>query len=62
MHPTRIERFEREIAFMENRWGSLLVADPYFNPNLAIDRTNFAYAFPPRTVRPWKMERVLTTR
>jgi len=53
MHPDHIERFEREIAYMENRWRSVLANDPYYNPNLALDRTDFSYAFPPRIAKPW---------
>lgn len=34
--PEKKERFAREIAFMESRWGEVLAKpDPYYNPNLA---------------------------
>lgn len=34
-------RFDREIAFMQQRWGALLAADPFYNPNLALNATDF---------------------
>ncbi|MBK8101493.1 MAG: glycosyltransferase family 2 protein [Planctomycetes bacterium] len=34
-------RFDREIAFMQERWGPLLAADPFYNPNLALNATDF---------------------
>ena len=42
------ERFEREAAYMRNRWGDLLRSDPAYSPNLRIDLEDFVYAFPPR--------------
>jgi GT2 family glycosyltransferase len=53
MAPDKIERFMREIRFMQERWGATLTADPFYNPNLTLDSSDFALAFPPRTVKPW---------
>ncbi|MGI8819366.1 MAG: glycosyltransferase family 2 protein [Chthoniobacterales bacterium] len=49
------QRFVREVGYMQERWGHLIEADPYYNPNLsiAIDH-QFKLAFPPRTEKPWK--------
>jgi GT2 family glycosyltransferase len=42
------ERFLREIALMEQRWGRLLERDPAYNPNLSLDGKGFDLADPPR--------------
>jgi len=46
-------RFEREIAYMRRRWGHVLPADPFWNPNLSLDNARCSLAFPPRRVKPW---------
>jgi GT2 family glycosyltransferase len=42
------ERFLREIALMEQRWGRLLERDPAYNPNLTLTGRAFDLADPPR--------------
>ena len=32
---------EREFTDMQNRWGKALMNDPYYNPNLTLDREDF---------------------
>jgi len=51
--PEKQIRFNSEIAFMKNRWGDLLGKDPYYSPNLTIEREDFSFAKTPRvnTVR-----------
>ncbi|CAO3459461.1 Glycosyl transferase, group 2 family [Azospirillum largimobile] len=51
--PDKVKRFMGEVAYMQERWGDSLLADPYYNPNLTLDAENFGLAFPPRTVKPW---------
>jgi O-antigen biosynthesis protein len=46
--PEKYGRFQKEIRFMEERWGSKLRNDPYYNPNLSIVREDFSLAWPPR--------------
>jgi GT2 family glycosyltransferase len=46
--PAKVARFESEIRFMRERWGDSLDADPAYNPNLSLNTTPFALAFPPR--------------
>lgn len=46
--PEKVARFESEILFMRNRWGDALDQDPAYNPNLSVNTTPFALAFPPR--------------
>lgn len=46
--PEKQARFNGEIAFMKNRWGDLLAKDPYYSPNLTIEREDFSFAKIPR--------------
>ncbi|VWX60525.1 Chondroitin synthase [Burkholderiales bacterium 8X] len=46
--PERAERFQREVAAMQARWGDLLRHDPAYSPNLMLEREDFSYAWPPR--------------
>ena len=34
--PEKMARFQREVCFMKSRWGDVLDADPYYNPNLSM--------------------------
>jgi glycosyltransferase involved in cell wall biosynthesis len=43
-------RFRREIAHMQQRWGKKLYNDPNWNPNLSLQTSEIALAFPPRGV------------
>lgn len=39
----KVERFNREVAFFTKRWeGILKDGDPYYNPNLTLDRADFS--------------------
>ncbi len=46
-------RFEREHKYMTRRWGKILLNDPAYNPNLALDKEIFSLAIPPRVTKPW---------
>lgn len=50
----RKSQFESERLIFCQRWGRIIAADPCYSPNLAQARTDFALAFPPRVVKPWK--------
>jgi len=52
--PEKQERFQREVEFMKARWGSVLEADPAYNPNLSLESLQMELAWPPRASRPWK--------
>jgi len=39
--PEKIERFRKEIEYMKKKWGKKLLYDPYYNPNLTLDREDF---------------------
>jgi GT2 family glycosyltransferase len=41
--PEKVQRAQREFAFMRTRWGSVIDrGDPYYNPNLTCDREDFS--------------------
>ncbi|AEE14040.1 glycosyl transferase family 2 [Thermodesulfobium narugense DSM 14796] len=43
--PEKQERFKREINLFKSKWGDILEkGDPYYNPNLTLDREDFSYA------------------
>jgi GT2 family glycosyltransferase len=45
--PQRAAEFAHAVALMRKRWGPVLDADPYYNPNLSLRRA-YHLAFPPR--------------
>ncbi|MBQ9134576.1 MAG: glycosyltransferase family 2 protein [Lachnospiraceae bacterium] len=41
--PEKVARFNREIAAFQERWPDILKSgDPYFNPNLSLDKADFS--------------------
>ena len=44
----KAELFVREADYMTQRWGSKLVSDPFYNPNLTLAGEDSTLAFPPR--------------
>lgn len=46
-------RFEKEVALMKSRWGTILDDDPFHNPNLSNDSSVPVLASPPRIRAPW---------
>jgi len=40
--PEKRVRFQREVAYMREKWGEVLDNDPYYNPNLTRDREDFS--------------------
>ena len=36
-----------------SKWGHILENDPFYNPNLALEKSYFSLAFPPRVKKPW---------
>lgn len=47
--PEKHLRFQKEITYMQQRWGDILHQDPAYNPNLTLESEDFALAWPPRT-------------
>src|SRR3546814_2569689 len=52
--PEKLERFLREARTMRERWAAVIDQDPYWNPNLHIDRETPTLGFPPRIPKPWR--------
>jgi GT2 family glycosyltransferase len=46
--PEKQMRFRDEVLYMQKCWGSLLMNDPAYSPNLTLDHEDFSYAWPPR--------------
>jgi len=40
--PEKRERFKRECAVMQARWPEVLARDPYYNPNLTLQREDYS--------------------
>ncbi len=41
--PAKLERFRKEIELFRQKWGHILEkGDPYYNPNLTLDREDFS--------------------
>ena len=51
--PEKKLRFEREREYMRRCWGELLLNDPAYNLNLALDKETFSLGIPPRGIKPW---------
>ncbi len=52
----RSERLNAEGRLMRERWAATLDNDPFYSPNLSLDRGDFVVANPPRVPVPWRME------
>jgi len=46
--PEKKEQFTKEVQYMKQRWGDLLLNDPAYSPNLTLDDADFSLAWPPR--------------
>lgn len=44
----KFSRFQQEIEFMRQRWGELLLKDPFYSPNLSLEN-DYTFAYPPRS-------------
>jgi GT2 family glycosyltransferase len=49
-------RFEGERRHMTRRWAVRLQRDPYYSPNLTIEREDLSLAEPPRADKPWRTQ------
>lgn len=41
-NPEKKKRFAEETTFLKEKWGDVLKKDPYYNPNLTLDREDFS--------------------
>jgi O-antigen biosynthesis protein len=47
------ERFEKEVAFMLEKWGDFLEKDRFYNPNVNLPSADYSLSWPPRVTKPW---------
>ena len=47
-NPEKIARFQREIRFMQDRWGARLTKDPHYNPNCSLRAGDYSLDCHPR--------------
>jgi GT2 family glycosyltransferase len=40
--PEKIQRFQCEVNYMKDKWGKKLLEDPFYNPNLTLEREDFS--------------------
>jgi GT2 family glycosyltransferase len=52
--PSEKARFAREIGAFETRWKHWIMADPAYNPNLALSGTGFDLSSNPRARKYWR--------
>ncbi|MGZ8370254.1 MAG: glycosyltransferase family 2 protein, partial [Caulobacteraceae bacterium] len=50
----RAAAFAREAAALKARWGAVLAADPFYNPNLTLADESFGLAPESRAAAPWR--------
>jgi hypothetical protein len=48
LRPAQEAEDRAALRYLEGKWGCDLRADPFYNPNLALDRENYTLAYPPR--------------
>ncbi len=46
--------FEAEVMLFKSRWREKIACDPFYNPNLTLDREAFTPADQPRAALPWR--------
>jgi GT2 family glycosyltransferase len=46
--PEKKARFKREYKVMQDRWGSKLTNDPFYNPNFTLERVGYDLGVPPK--------------
>ena len=51
--PSKKARFQSEVDYMMNTWGSFLMADPSYNPNLTLVGEDFSPAYLSRAQKTW---------
>lgn len=52
--PGKIQRANREAAYMRKRWKRVMRNDPFYNPNLSYERPDFSLNIAPMVMKPWQ--------
>jgi GT2 family glycosyltransferase len=50
----QLRRSRGEAAWMRRRWGHVLGRDPFYNPNLSLERPDFSLSHAPLVEPPWR--------
>jgi GT2 family glycosyltransferase len=58
--PEKQARHKAEAACMRTRWEAFLARDPFYNPNLSVERPDFSLSHTPSVVLPWRRPHVKT--
>lgn len=56
LKPAELPRFQREIAYMQARWGDVLANDPFYGPNFSLRDGHYRLSAPRRR-KPWAARR-----
>lgn len=48
LDPEKVEAFRVAVEYMKSHWAELIKRDPYYNPNLTLEREDFTLAREPR--------------
>jgi len=40
--PEKMKRYKRDVKYMQEKWGDLLLHDPFYSPNLTLKREDFS--------------------
>lgn len=48
--PEKQARFSGEVSYMQSKWGQILALDPYYSPNLTLDREDFSISTRPQSL------------
>ncbi len=51
--PEKHKRFQKEVKYMQKRWGKILYNDPAYNPNLTLKSEGLSLGKKPRINKPW---------
>lgn len=48
--PEKKARLAKEMAYLKEKWNDFLLNDPCYSPNLTLEKEDFSFAWPPRTL------------
>ncbi|MHB8262357.1 MAG: glycosyltransferase family 2 protein [Acidimicrobiales bacterium] len=52
-NPRKAARVAKEVAWIQQQWGTLILNDTAYNPNLSLETADFDLAWPPRIPALW---------
>lgn len=54
LNEINLSRFKNEQSYMLRKWKDVILNDPFFNPNLAIETNTTQFSFPPKIEYEWQ--------